>query len=85
MGSVGKNAQLQRIVALFVALLAILMIIKRYELVCRRRNRHEPLQIDMDEFIEKDMKMKYTECKDCGCALKLQSDDDSNTYWIEEV
>ena len=85
MGSVAKNTQLRRIIALFVALFAILIIIKRYELVCRRRNSHKPVQTDMNEFIEKDMKMKYTECEDCGCALKLQSDDDSNTFWIEEV
>jgi len=84
--STSISIQLHHIVALFVIFMAILQIMKKYELICKRRNYHNPQETDLDKFLNEDTVNVNTECVDCGCALQLLSDEfDSETYWIKEI
>ena len=81
------NTHLQRIIALLVAVIEIFQTMKKYELICKRRNYHEPEIKDLDEFMRSDTTdLKNTDCVDCGCALQLSFDDEnSEIFWIEEI
>ena len=58
----------------------------RYEIVCKRRNHHEPNQADLEDFIKNPSFRKETFCKDCGSSLELELDDgNSQHYWIREI
>ena len=60
--------------------------LKNYELVCKIRDHHEPLDEDVADF-KKNVKFpKSTYCRDCGCSLELKIDqEDSGHYWIREI
>lgn len=74
------------IIEFFIIVFAVLQIMKKYELICKRRNYHEPKNNDLNIFFDDDSVIVNTECIDCGCALKLFSDgEDSNIYWIQET
>lgn len=78
--------QLRRIIALLLAIIEVFQIIKRYELICRRRDYHEPAKDDLDEFLSCGIDVKNTICIDCGCALQIVADDeDLDVYWIKEI
>lgn len=81
-----RSTRLQLIMAMFLAVIEVFQIMKRYELVCRRRDRHEPLKEDVDEFMNCNMGTKNTTCIDCGCALQLELDDEDPTFfWVKEI
>ena len=81
------SVQLHRIFVLVMIVITILQIIKKYELICKRRNYHDPNEVALNDFFDNKRPCINTECVDCGCALQitLDDDDDSNTYWIQEI
>lgn len=57
----------------------------KYELVCKRRNCHEPNPEDLEDFLKNPAFRKETFCKDCGFMLELAQGDDKSKYWIDEI
>ena len=78
------SIQIRRILSI---LLAILLIIRRQELICKRKGNHEPLESDITIFMRDDsINTINTECEVCGCALQLDHDDtDHDIFWVREI
>ena len=67
-------------------MLKILKNLKDYDLVCKKRDYHEPNPDDLEEFIKNSKFPTETFCKDCGFALELRTDDeDPDFYWVQEI
>ena len=63
----------------------ILKDMKNYEMICKKRDHHEPNQEDVEDFIKNRKFPKETFCTDCGIALELKLDaDDDEAFWIRE-
>ena len=57
-----------------------------YELICKKRDRHEPLRAELMDFKENPKFPKKTRCQDCGFEIELKIDeDDSGYYWVKEI
>jgi len=57
-----------------------------YEIRCRRRNHHEPMNADLEYFLKNTESPKLTHCIDCNFPLELRIDEeDTETYWVSEI
>ncbi len=78
--------RLQRLVALFYAICEIIQLMKRYEMICKRRDLHRPMDGDVKKFTASGKSTMNTVCDDCGSALQLSlDDDDPDILWVTEI
>lgn len=72
--------------ALFAALLALLLTVVINPYVCRFRNRHEPSEEAVNEFVSGGYVEFQTKCITCKCDLELHKDpEDPEIYWVAEI
>ena len=56
-----------------------------FELKCKTRNHHKPLEDDLELFLSNPSLTKITHCITCNIPLELQLDeDDESVYTVSE-